>query len=112
MKYLMLVCAGEPVELSTDEQARVPSIESWVGEMDGRGVRLLGNQLQAVSDATTVRVRHGEVLVADGPFAETKEQIGGFDILECSNLDEAIEVASKHPMAHWGLLELRPFKRP
>jgi hypothetical protein len=108
----MLVCGGEPVELSADEQARVPSIESWVGEMDGRGVRLLGNQLEAVSDATTVRVRHGEVLVVDGPFAETKEQIGGFDILECRDLDEAIEVASKHPMAHWGLLELRPFKGP
>ncbi len=51
----------------------------------------------------------GEVVLADGPFAETKEQIAGFDILECSDLDEAIEVASKHPVARFGALELRPF---
>jgi hypothetical protein len=54
-------------------------------------------------------VREGEVLVSDGPFAETKEQIGGFDILDCADLDEAIEVASKHPAASFGTLELRPF---
>ena len=54
------------------------------------------------SDATTVRVRDGEVLLADGPFAETKEQIAGFDIVECADLDEAIEVAAKHPMARFG----------
>jgi hypothetical protein len=109
MKYMMLVCVGEPVELSPEEKAAVPPIEGWVEEMDGRGVRLDGNQLRPASDATTVRVRHGEVLVADGPFAETKEQIAGFDIIECDNLDEAIEVASKHPVAHVGMLELRPF---
>ena len=62
-------------------------------------------------DATTVRVRDGQTLVADGPFAETKEQIGGFDILECADLDEAIELASKHPVAKFGTLELRPFWR-
>jgi hypothetical protein len=106
---MMLVCTGEHVELSAEEEAQVPSIESWVDEMDAKGVRLNGNQLRSSNDATTVRVRHGEVLVADGPFAETKEQIAGFDILECASLDEAIEVASKHPMAYWGMLEIRPF---
>jgi hypothetical protein len=109
MKYLMLVCTAEPVEFGPGEEAKVPSIESWVDQMDGTGVRVLGNRLQGAGDATTVRVRHGEVLVADGPFAETKEQIAGFDIIDCSSLDEAIEVASKHPMAYWGMLELRPF---
>ena len=59
--------------------------------------------------ATTVRVRGGELLVSDGPFAETKEVIVGFDILECADLDEAIEVARAHPMAWTGRLELRPF---
>ena len=77
--------------------------------MDGRGVRLQGNQLAPVSDATTVRVREGEILIADGPFAETKEQIGGYDLLECADLDEALEVAAKHPVARFGLLEVRPF---
>jgi hypothetical protein len=62
-----------------------------------------------VRDSTTVRVREGEVLVADGPFAETKEQIGGFDIIDCADLDEAIEIASKHPVATFGTIEIRPF---
>lgn len=59
-------------------------------------------------DATTIRVLQGDVVIADGPFAETKEHIAGFDILECADLDEAIEVASKHPVARFGTLELRP----
>jgi hypothetical protein len=62
-----------------------------------------------VKDATTVRCRNGKVLVTDGPFAETKEWIGGFDLLECADLHEAIEVASKHPMARFGRIEIRPF---
>ena len=68
-----------------------------------RGVRLQGDRLRPASDATTVRVRDGEVLIVDGPFAETKEQIAGFDILECADLDEAIEVAAKHPVARFGV---------
>ena len=82
---------------------------SWVAEMDGRGVRLQGDRLRPVSEAATVQVRGGEVLVSDGPFAETKEQIAGFDVLECADLDEAIEVASRHPVARIGTVELRPF---
>jgi hypothetical protein len=102
MKYLMLVCVDEDVERNADAGP-------WIEEMDGRGIRVTGNRLDPVSRSTTVRRRNGEVLVADGPFAETKEQIGGFDILECADLDEAIEVAAKHPAAEFGTLELRPF---
>ena len=110
MKYLLFICVDESVELSQEERAGIgPAVDSWVEEMDGRGVRLQGNPLQPVSDATTVRVRDGEVLVADGPFAETKEQIGGYDIIECKDLDEAIEVAAKHPVATFGTIEVRPF---
>jgi hypothetical protein len=76
--------------------------------MDDRGVRQFGSRLRPVSDATTVQVRDGEVLLADGPFAETKEQIGGFDLIECKDLDAAIEVASKHPGAKFGTIEVRP----
>jgi hypothetical protein len=65
-----------------------------------------------VSDATTVRVRDAEVLLSDGPFAESKEQIAGFDIIECADLDEAIEVAAKHPVAAFGSIEVRPFWQP
>lgn len=110
MKYLLMVCVDENVQLSPEEGAAMGrGTDVWVSEMDSRGVRLPGNQLRPVSDATTVRVRNGEVLVSDGPFAETKEQIAGFDILECADLDEAIEVAGKHPAARIGTLEVRPF---
>ena len=104
MRYMILVCVDESVEVSPEES--LPT--AWVEEMDGRGVRQLGSRLRPVSDATTVQVRGGEVLLSDGPFAETKEQIGGFDLLECEDLDEAIEVASKHPGAKFGTIEVRP----
>jgi hypothetical protein len=101
---MILVCVDESVEVSSEES--LPT--AWVQEMDARGVRKFGSRLRPVSDATTVQVRGGEVLLSDGPFAETKEQIGGFDLLECEDLDEAIEVASKHPGARFGTIEVRP----
>ena len=106
---MMLVCVAEGTELSPEEAARIgPDTEAWVKEMDSRGVRLQGDQLRPVSDATTVCVRNDEVLIADGPFAETKEQIAGFYLVDCQDLDEAIEVASKIPSAQWGTIEVRP----
>jgi hypothetical protein len=104
VRYMMLVCVDESVEVSAEEA--LPT--AWVEEMDGRGVRQFGSRLRPVSDATTVQVRGGEVLLSDGPFAETKEQMAGFDLIECKDLDEAIEVASKHPAAKFGTIELRP----
>jgi hypothetical protein len=104
VRYMILVCVDESVEVSPE--AALPT--AWVQEMDGRGVRQFGSRLRPVSDATTVQVRGGEVLISDGPFAETKEQIGGFDLLDCKDLDEAIEVASKHPGAKFGTIEVRP----
>src|SRR5258708_38927752 len=81
MKYMLIHCVDESRERSQDPpdylEAVHRSLASWIAEMDGRGVLVHGDQLQPVSDATTVRVRGGDVLVADGPFAETKEQIGG-----------------------------------
>jgi hypothetical protein len=108
MNYLMLVCVeGE----STEEQSALTRqhVVPWVDEMDGRGVRLAGKPLDGPDTARSVRVRDGETLVSDGPFADTKEFIGGLDLLQCENLDEAIEVASKHPMSWFHSLELRPF---
>ncbi len=110
MKYLLLICSDENAELTPEEQAEIgPTMDAWLKDVDGRGVRLLGSQLRPVSDATTVRMRGADVLVADGPFAETKEQIAGFDIIECADLDEAIDVASRHPVARFGSIEVRPF---
>jgi hypothetical protein len=104
MKYMMIVCYDPAIEEVDDDN----EINSWIDEMDGRGVRLEGSPLDP-DDATTVRVRGGEVLVSDGPFAETKEVMVGYDFLECANLDEAIGAASKHPLAKRGAVELRPF---
>jgi hypothetical protein len=107
MKYLLLIMSGESVQVSPEESDPTP----WVEEMEGRGVRLDGDRLRPISDATTVRVRNDELLISDGPFAETKEQIAGYDVIECADLDEAIEVASKHPVARFGTIEVRPFWR-
>ena len=108
MQYMLMICGTEGAEPEPGFDM-AGATEAWVSEMDGRGVRLQGNRLRPVSDATTVRVRSNEVLISDGPFAETKEQMFGFDLVECADLDEAIEVASKHPVARFGMIEVRPF---
>src|SRR6516165_735924 len=110
MTYLLLICIAENVQLTPEQSAAMgTATEAWVAETDGRGVRREGSALRPVRETTTVRVRDGEVLVSDGPFAETKEQIAGYDVVECSGLDEAIEVAAKHPVARFGSIEMRPF---
>jgi len=106
-RYMMLVCTDPAVDPREFEHGE--PVDPWVAEMDGRGVRLYGSELEAPERARTVRVRDSRAIVTDGPFAETKEQIAGFDVLECADLDEAIEVARRHPMARLGLLEVRPF---
>jgi hypothetical protein len=110
VKYMLIHCIDESRERDPNAPRgpEVPSIESWLDEMEGRGVLLHGDRLRYVSDATTVRVRSQELLVSDGPFAETKEQIAGYDVIDCADLDEAIEVASKHPTAWHGTIEVRP----
>jgi hypothetical protein len=109
MQYLLLICGNEKPDHSApaDEVVEANGM-AWVTEMDSRGIRKFGSQLRPVSSATTVRRRDGETLVADGPFAETKEQILGFDLIECADLEEAIEVAAKHPVAGVGSIEVRP----
>lgn len=109
MKYMMFVVADPTI---TEEPTPLPdemTIEEWVADVDSRGKRITGEALRPVSDATTVRVSRGEVLVTEGPFTESKEWIAGFDILECDDLDEAIAIAARHPQANGGKLELRPF---
>jgi hypothetical protein len=107
IRYVMLVCTDPAVD--PREFDRAEPVGPWVAEMDGRGVRLYGSELEPPASARTVRVRDKNAIVTDGPFAETKEQIAGFDVLDCTDLDEAIEVAGGHPMARLGILEVRPF---
>ena len=106
MKYLLIHLIAPAAEYSTDG---LPTFDSWLEEMLARGVTLHGDRLRGVDDATTVQVRDREMLISDGPFAETKEQIAGFAVLECVDVDEAIEVASRHPTALVGTFELRPY---
>ncbi len=108
MNYLLFICSSEPTP-AEEIAVMQREVEGWVTEMDGRGVRLLGAPLQGPGAAVTVRVRDGETLLSDGPFAETKEHIAGFDVIDCADLDEAIEVASKHPVAWFKSIEIRPF---
>ena len=113
LRYVLLVCLGEDFKMSAQDQNEIgPATDAWVKEMDRRGARLFGSQLEGPEQARTVRRKGTDLLVTDGPFAETKEQIAGFDVLECADLDEALEVAAKHPMAKFGILELRPFWPP
>lgn len=111
MRYLLMICndEGDILAMSPDEQAAMlGKYGEFSQEMGARGVLRDGLRLRPTSDATTVRLRDGEVLTSDGPFAETKEQIGGFFLVDCKDLDEAIEVASKIPHAANGTIEVRP----
>lgn len=106
MKYMMFVATDANPDQGSES---ADDVLTWLADVNGRGKRLAGDRLRPVEDATTVRVRGSELLVTDGPFTESKEWIAGFDILECDDLDEAIEIASRHPMARFGRIELRPF---
>lgn len=108
MKYLMFV-ATDPEAPADESTEGTLDIDTWVSSNEAAGRWVTGDRLRPVQDATTVRRRDGKVLVTDGPFAESREWIVGFDILDCRDLDEAIEVAGQHPNAAGGRIELRPF---
>ncbi|HEV3360499.1 MAG TPA: YciI family protein [Pseudonocardiaceae bacterium] len=110
MKYLLIHAADE-TQLGTShdlDDAAATQLAAWIEEMVGRGVLVHGDRLRPTPDATSVRVTGGDVVVVDGPFAETKEQITGYDLIDCADLDEAIEIASKHPTTNIGTIEVRP----
>jgi hypothetical protein len=109
MKYLMLH-AVEESRLDHLPPQIEGELEAWLEEMVGRGIELDGSRLHPTTDATTVRVAGGEVQVTDGPFAETKEQIAGYDVIDCPDIDTAIAVASAHPTLHIGAIEVRAFE--
>jgi len=108
MQYALLI-AGDR-EPTPEELAM--GCGGWSEEMAARGVVRGGAGLRPPAESTTVRVRGGEVLLTDGPFADTKEQIGGLVLIECADLDEAVEIAAKHPAAGYGMIEIRPLFQP
>jgi hypothetical protein len=108
VRYALLICDDESVSPSNEELEADAVHRAWQADLDRRGAKLGGVRLRPVVDATTVRVRDGETLVSDGPFAETKDFVGGVVVVECANLDEAIAIAAGHPYARWGGVEIRP----
>jgi hypothetical protein len=100
--------AALPAVGSAEEVAFDQDIDVWDAEARRRGVLAGGGRLEPVSTATKIFMRDGEVLVTDGPFAETKEQIAGYIVLECADLAEAIDISSRHPTVRYGGFELRP----
>ena len=111
MRYLLLICGDENALASLSEEdgaAVTAKYVQWMEEVGSRGLLQGGERLRPISDATTVRVREGETLTSDGPFAETKEQIGGYYLVDCKDLDQAIEIAGQLPGAASGSIEVRP----
>ena len=112
MKYLLLVCwdaermngQTEPDPGSSADEEGFP----WLDDLQARGIWVTGDQLAPPRRARSVRVRGGKKMVTDGPFTETKEAVGGFDLIECGSLEEAVEIAAAHPIAEFGTIEVRP----
>ena len=112
MKYMLLMYANEesavPKTLEAQQAVAPPVWFALMEEMKTAGVLLSNNGLSPIANATTVRIREGKTLITDGPFAETHEQLGGFFLLECKDLDEALRWAEKIPHATYGSVEVRP----
>ena len=111
MKYLLLIYADENAWESTSPEGRAAMYEEYgavAQDLAERGQMLAGDELAPTSSATTVRIADGERLVTDGPFAETKEQLGGYFLIDVGDLDAAIDVAAKIPAARHGSIEVRP----
>ena len=111
MRYALLIYASEQDWASQSEeqgQAQFQEYMAFTKDIVDRGIMRSGEALQPTATATTVRVRNGETLSTDGPFAETKEQLGGFYVVEAKDLDEAIEIAVRIPDVRGGSIEVRP----
>ena len=111
MRYLLLIYGNEQEHARFTEQQFAAEMQAYMAygeEIEKRGVMLGGEALEPTTTATTVHVKNGKTLTTDGPFAETKEQLGGYYLINCKDLDEAIEWAGKIPGAAYGSIEVRP----
>ena len=114
MQYLLMCCFNEDRWESIAEPERAVIMRdyaAWVESTVKSGQHLATGRLQPTSAATTIRVRNGKAVITDGPFAETKEQLGGYHLVECKNLDEAIAIAQRIPtLRAGGTVEVRPLE--
>ncbi|PYN94333.1 MAG: hypothetical protein DMD91_28195 [Candidatus Rokuibacteriota bacterium] len=113
MKYMLLICRDEPAweKLDVTERQQIyAEMRELSDELAARGQYLGGFPLQPSSSATSVRVRDGKPIVIDGPFAETREQLGGYMIIDVKDLDEAIAIAARIPLARTSTIEVRPVR--
>jgi hypothetical protein len=108
MKYLLLIYASEHAIDDTARQHCYEESTQLAQELHAKGQYLSANPLHPVSTATSIRVREGKRLVTDGPFAETREHLGGYFLIDATDLDEAIGIAARIPAARWGTVEIRP----
>jgi hypothetical protein len=108
MKYMLLIYGDEHALSETERQDCYTESTQLVQQLHSNGQYLAANPLQPTAMATSVRVRDGKRLVTDGPFAETREQLGGYFLIDAKNLDEAIVIAAKIPMVRKGTVEVRP----
>jgi hypothetical protein len=111
MKYMLLICDDEQAwgKFSEAERRQIyAEYGQFSQQIKTSGNYVAGSQLQPTSAATSVRVRNGKRLVTDGPFAETREQLGGYYLIEAKDLDEAIAIAARIPSARMGTIEVRP----
>jgi hypothetical protein len=109
MKYLLMYWDDDAADPeAANDPAFLAELRTWVDGMTERGTRLHGGPLGFAREAKLLRVRDGEMLVSDGPFAETKEQVGGYDVIECPDLAAALAVAAAHPLARSCTVEVRP----
>ena len=108
-KYMVLLYSGEadPAE-QAEREAEIPLWLEFNESLRAAGLLVSADRLHSVDTATTVRLRDGDLQIADGPFAVTKEFLGGYYVLECSDLDEAIKQAARVPLARYGSVEIRP----
>lgn len=111
MKYLLLMYTTEN-DMPEDTSELYQEWTAYMKEANAAGVLLSNNGIAPDTSATTVRIREGKSLITDGPFAETHEQLGGYSLLECENLDEAIRWAEKIPTAKYGAIEILPLWSP
>ena len=108
MKYMLLIYTEENSYTDGERQECYVESTELTHDLNARGQYLAANPLQSVTTATSVRVRNGKRLVTDGPFAETREQLGGYFLVEATDLNEAIAIASRIPGARKGTVEVRP----
>ncbi len=108
MKYMLLIYGDEKVLTDAERQHCYVESTELTHDLNARGQYLAANPLQSVTTATSVRVRNGKPVVTDGPFAETREQLGGYFLVDAKDLNEAIAIAARIPGARWGTVEVRP----